>query len=202
MRETLRAGSKVLITAAVAALALAGCSPTSAGNSESGRDGEAHSILAEHGLDGLDPVSLVDELDRMPLADRPDDLVVSVRPDMLLVGSPANMDEAEPIALLDDQFYLSMAPFVDVTHACTFHSLTTCVGELQNEDITVRITDEATGEVLLDESTRTFDNGFIGYWLPADRVLTVHVEHDGRIGTTEVSTGADDPTCLTTLQLA
>ena len=49
------------------------------------------------------------------------------------------------------------------SHGCFYHSLTTCLGELDNEDIQVTITDEATGEVLVDEATTTFDNGFIGF---------------------------------------
>lgn len=46
------------------------------------------------------------------------------------------------------------------SHGCFYHSLTTCLGELDNEDIQVTITDEATGEALVDEATTTFDNGF------------------------------------------
>ena len=75
------------------------------------------------------------------------------------------------------------------SHDCFYHSLTTCLGELDNEDIQVTITDEATGEALVDEATTTFDNGF-GFWLPDDAT-----------GLTEFSNTDDGATCVTDLRL-
>ncbi len=98
--------------------------------------------------------------------------------------------------------YLSIAPYVDQTHKCFYHSLTTCKGELSGAQVHVTITNRNTGAVLVDETTRTFDNGFVGFWLPTGTPATVRVEHDGRSATGEVSTGPDGPTCLTTLKLA
>ncbi|WP_347031227.1 CueP family metal-binding protein [Brevibacterium paucivorans] len=74
-------------------------------------------------------------------------------------------------------------------------------GELDNEDIQVTITDEATGEVLVDEATTTFDNGFIGFWLPNDATGLIEVSYQGRTGTTEFSTTDDGATCVTDLRL-
>ena len=87
------------------------------------------------------------------------------------------------------------------SHDCFYHSLTTCLGELDNEDIQVTITDEATGEVLVDEATTTFDNGFIGFWLPDDVTGLIEVSYQGRTGTTEFSTTDDGATCVTDLRL-
>ncbi|MGO2741732.1 MAG: CueP family metal-binding protein [Cellulosimicrobium funkei] len=56
--------------------------------------------------------------------------------------------------------------------------------------------------MLVEEDTTLGANGFVGYWLPRDVDAELRVEHDGRVGTTTVSTRHDDPTCLTTLQLA
>ena len=69
------------------------------------------------------------------------------------------------------------------SHDCFYHSLTTCLGELDNEDIQVTITDEGTGEALVDEATTTFDNGFIGFWLPDDATGLIEVSYQGRTGT-------------------
>ncbi|GMA34464.1 CueP family metal-binding protein [Demequina litorisediminis] len=74
----------------------------------------------------------------------------------------------------DDAFYVSLAPYVDTTHECYFHSLTTCTGEMQGEDIDVTVTDVETGEVLVDEAMTTFDNGFVGLWLPRDAEARRH----------------------------
>ena len=87
------------------------------------------------------------------------------------------------------------------SHDCFYHSLTTCLGELDNEDIQVTITDEATGESLVDEATTTFDNGFIGFWLPDDATGLIEVSYQGRTGTTEFSTTDDGVTCVTDLRL-
>ena len=102
-----------------------------------------------------------------------------------------------------DEFYVSFAPYVSRTHDCHFHSLTTCVGELQNAEVSVKITDDATGEVLVDDSLTTFDNGFVGLWLPRGIDATVTVEHDGKTASSPITTQGDDAaTCVTTLHLA
>lgn len=61
------------------------------------------------------------------------------------------------------------------SHDCFYHSLTTCLGELDNEDIQVTITDDAIG--------------------------LIEVSYQGRTGTTEFSTTDDGATCVTDLRL-
>ena len=109
----------------------------------------------------------------------------------------ADMDAVEIIDHLDRQKVTERTS----THDCFYHSLTTCLGELGNEDIQVTITDEATGEVLVDEATTTFDNGFIGFWLPDDATGLIEVSYQGRTGTAEFSTADDGATCVTDLHL-
>lgn len=87
------------------------------------------------------------------------------------------------------------------SHDCFYHSLTTCLGKLDNEDIQVTITDEATSEALVNEATTTFDNGFIGFWLPDDATGLIEVSYQGRTGTTEFSTTDDGVTGVTYLRL-
>ncbi|MFS4491238.1 CueP family metal-binding protein, partial [Dietzia kunjamensis] len=48
----------------------------------------------------------------------------------------------------------------------------------------------------------TYDNGFLGLWLPRGITATLTIDHDGRTATAPISTGDDDLTCLTTMQLA
>lgn len=115
-----------------------------------------------------------------------------------VVFSDGEQEIAVPIP--GDLVYVSIAPYVDQTHECFFHSLTTCKGELGNEEINVQVIDDS-GKTLVDESVQTYDNGFVGLWLPRDINGTITIEHQGRSVTDSISTGQDDPTCITTLQL-
>ncbi len=158
-------------------------------------------VLAEHGLADLSTKELIEKLDTLPVSERPTDFMASVRPDHLLIADAAGTETILPIE--EDSFYLSFNPYVNTTHECYFHSLTTCRGELTNHDVHVKITDNASGEVLVDEDMKTYDNGFLGVWLPKDIEATLTVTTDGLSGTAVVSTkNADDLTCLATLQLS
>ncbi|MDF2806809.1 MAG: hypothetical protein K0S43_1755 [Cellulosimicrobium sp.] len=188
-----RALPTLVAAVAATALVLAGCSGGSPEPSA------LDALLDRHDLAGLTGRQVVDRLEGLETADRPTDLVASVRATELVLA-----DEAyeTTVPLPEDAFYLSVAPFVDGTHECFYHSLTTCQGELADQPVSVTVVDAATGEVLVEEDTTLGANGFVGYWLPRDVDAELRVEHEGRVGTTTVSTGADDPTCLTTLQLA
>nr|WP_305082906.1 MULTISPECIES: CueP family metal-binding protein [unclassified Corynebacterium] len=155
-------------------------------------------FLTAHGLAAMDAVEIIDHLDRQKVTERPTDLIASVRANELLLS-----DENQEVALdlPQDLTYVSIAPYVTQTHDCFYHSLTTCLGELRNAPVQVTVTDETTGEVLIDEQTTTFDNGFIGFWLPDDATGLIEVSYQGRTGTTEFSTTADGATCVTDLRL-
>lgn len=102
----------------------------------------------------------------------------------------------------EDRFYLSVAPYIEQTHECYFHSLTTCTGELQNADVHVTVTDATSGEVVLDEDLTTEANGFVGIWLPRGIEANLTVTYEDASATTAISTVTDsDATCLTTMQL-
>lgn len=160
---------------------------------------EAEPLLAEYGLDGMGTVEIVDHLDRLGGAERPQDLMASVRPNELMLS--AGSDEFS-LEIPDDRFYLSVAPYVDQTHDCFHHSLTTCTGELASTDVQVQIVDETNDKTLVDATRTTFENGFIGFWLPRNIEGTLRVTYDGKIAETEFTTDQEAPTCLTTLQLA
>lgn len=191
--------SKSLATAFVAALVLTGCAQQPQSNPSVSQGQGADDVLAQNGLVGLTGQEIVDRLDTLPMGERPQDMFASVRAsEVVIIGA----DESEtPVSLPDDQFYVSIAPFQTQTHDCYFHSLTTCVGEMQNQEIQVQIVNAADGTVLIDETTKTFDNGFVGYWLPRDITVTVRITADGKTSTADLATGGEDPTCVTTMQL-
>ncbi len=195
--------------AAAAALVLSACSaadeptPASAANSEApqAQTESQAPLLADYGLDGLEAREVIDSLDAMPVTERSTTLMASVRPNELLLSDDQGRETS--LAIPQDEFYVSVAPYVEQTHDCFFHSLTTCKGEMQNVDVHVVVTDNATGEVLVDETRTTFDNGFMGLWLPRDIDASITIEHDGLSATSDLSTRTDeDATCVTTMQLA
>lgn len=187
-----------LVLVAVAALVVAGCSSLS--SDEPAAPTSGGSILDVYDLDGLDARQVIDRLESTPVDARARDLRASVRPGQLLL-SDTRSGASTALDLPTEQFYLSIAPYVDTTHDCFHHSLTTCRGELAAKPIHVSITDRTTGEPLVDRTVRTFDSGFAGFWLPSGIDATLRVEYGGRTGSADVSTGPGDPTCLTTLHL-
>ena len=203
---------RLILATAVTALLVTGCTaqddatttqPPASTGSRPEQAGpavpQAAPLLAEYGLQGRDSVGVIDHLDRLGGQDRPAGLMASVRPGELQLSAGA---EQASLPLPADRFYLSVAPYVDHTHDCFYHSLTTCQGELSGEDVDVQIVDTATGKVLVDETRTTFANGFVGFWLPRDIEGTIEVGYDGLVARADISTGQDAPTCLTTLHLA
>ena len=178
------------------ALLLNGCAADTeqaANNAET----SVQTLIEAHDLAGMEAVEMIDHLDRVPMEERPTDLLASVMPEQLVLASAT---EEVALELPEDSFYLSIAPFVNQTHECHYHSLTTCVGELSNQDVDLTVTDES-GEVLVNEQRTTFDNGFVGVWVPADSNGTVEIGYDGMTGTTDFSTSRESATCITDLQL-
>ena len=196
-RRTLIVASTFIATV----LVLTGCSttstqPTSPPTASQSIDAE---LLADHDLADLDAAQIIERLDTMPVAERPSDLIASVQPDALVLTDDQERETELPMP--DDEVYISIAPYLEQTHDCHFHSLTTCLGELANTEIQVRLTDD-DGGVLLDEARQTYDNGFIGIWVPRGIEATLTIKHEGQTGSATISTNnEDDPTCITTLQL-
>ncbi|AJD92207.1 hypothetical protein JMA_28900 [Jeotgalibacillus malaysiensis] len=99
-----------------------------------------------------------------------------------------------------EDFFVSIAPYVNQTHPCTYHSLTGCQGEMIEETFKVYIED-SEGNVVIDESMTTFENGFIDLWLPRNDTYQVEIQHGDKTVESEISTYEDDATCITTMQL-
>ncbi|MCE1178314.1 MAG: CueP family metal-binding protein [Micrococcales bacterium] len=199
------------------ALALAGCgSDDPSGNGTAGSASSAASsaaspassdaassaassadLLARNGLSGKDARAIIADLEASQ-EDREAGPMGSVRPDQLILSDDGG-EVSLPIP--DGQFYLSIAPYLTQTHDCFNHNLATCQGELAGEEVALKVTG-SDGKVVFDETVTTAANGFAGIWLPRDIEATLTVTHDGKTATTPIATGADDPTCLTTVKLA
>lgn len=185
------------LAATLLALALTACGGS--GNSieasgSSTSSAATENLLTENGLAGLSGKAVVEKLDATN-DDRGGALMGSVTPAQLTLA--AGSDE---VSLPLDEFYLAVAPYSTQTHDCFNHNVTTCQGELAGKDVAVTITQD-DGTVLVDDTVTTQPNGFAGFWLPKDITGTIEVRYAGRQASAPISTGADDPTCLTTLKL-
>jgi hypothetical protein len=168
-------------------------------DASAGLGADADAMLAKYDIDApASAAELIEQLQVQPLADRPEGLMASVRVDQLVLASGAN---ELSLALPQDQFHLSIAPYLTETHECFYHSLTTCVGELGHENFQVTITDDASDEVLFDRAVTTFENGFFDVSLPAGLDITVLIDDGERSTELQLGTRAEDATCVTAAQL-
>lgn len=177
----------VLSVAAAVLLLVPGCAGGSSG---------PDALLQEHGLEGASTQEVVDRLDRTH-EDRDAGLAGSVGYDEVVL-SDGTAETSLPMP--EDRFYLAVAPWTTTTHECFSHSLAGCQGELVGEDFDVRITDDS-GAVLVDGSVTSYENGFVGFWLPKDITGTLEIGSDRGSAVEEFATSPDSPTCLTTVQL-
>lgn len=183
-RRKLGSAAALLLTGI---LVLAGCST----------DSEDDSVLRGLGLDGMSGQEVVEMLDASS-DERPFAFGASVLEEELVISTGSQETTLE---LPVDMQYLSIAPFIEATHECYYHSLGTCQGELSSETINITITD-SRGQIFVDEEQMTtFANGFIGFWVPRDVEGTIDVSYNGLAGSVPFTTTEGSPTCITSLQL-
>ena len=116
-----------------------------------------------------------------------------------LITKDLNGNE-EVFELPEDEFFVSIAPYITQTHPCTNHSLTSCQGEMINKEFDVTIKD-TEGNVIVDEKMKTQANGFIDLWVARDKTFEISIEHEGKKVESTFSSFEKDGTCITTLQL-
>ncbi len=154
----------------------------------------SESTLKRYGLEGLSANEMVEKLEAMSV--NPADLMASIDGESLRLDSEDGVHEYE---VEGDVFYLSFAPYIENTHPCAIHNLSTCQAELTEETFDVVV--ENDDEVFFQGEATTHKNGFKGIWLPRDVEATITVYYDGLSAEESIETYADSPTCLTTLKL-
>jgi len=126
------------------------------------------------------------------------DETASITSEELIV---TNNDESETVyPLPEDEFFVSIAPFINETHPCTNHSLTGCQGEMVEEEFDIYIED-MEGNVVFEDILKTEANGFIDLWLPRNKTYNIIINHNEKKVESEFSTFEQDGTCITTMQL-
>ncbi len=152
-------------------------------------------FLAQHGISGKTTEQMIETIDQSK-QERPLAYSASVTGTELKL-SDGQQQFSFP---LGDKFYLSFAPYINQTHPCFNHSLSGCRGELANTEFDVKITDQ-TGKVILQDKLTSYQNGFIGVWLPRNTQGTIEVSYQGLKAVSPFATQAESQTCMTTLHL-
>ncbi len=152
--------------------------------------------LVRWGLEGMTIVEMVETLERNTYS--LNDMNARIDGTHLTI---VDRSGEQKYKLPDNQFYLSFAPYISQTHPCGIHNLVTCRGELVNQSFNVIVTTQ-DGSIIFDEEVTSFENGFVGIWLPKGIEATIQVEFNGLVATSLISTFDNSDTCLTTpLQL-
>jgi len=126
------------------------------------------------------------------------DQTASITSTQLIVTDSS--DNESVYDLPEEEFFVSIAPFINETHPCENHSLTGCQGEMVDQDFDFYIED-MDGNIVLDETMNSESNGFIDLWLPRDQTYNIKISYEGKQVESEISTFEKDGTCITTMQL-
>lgn len=100
----------------------------------------------------------------------------------------------------EDMFYLSIAPYEYTTHGWLGHNLVSCLGEMKNESFEVLVVDDE-GNTVFSGTESTYNNGFLGIWLPKDIQGEITINYGEKSATKSIDTFEGAPTCETTMQL-
>lgn len=151
--------------------------------------------LASVGLDGMTGKEILTGVANRSIV--VDGFGLSVYDDELVVILD---DTRVSIDMPKDEFYLSVAPFIELTHECTFHSATGCRAELKHEEFFIELID-TNGNIIVSKNMMSLSNGFIDLWLPRDIEGTLTITQGDLSAVKLISTAAGEPTCETTMQL-
>jgi len=104
------------------------------------------------------------------------------------------------VPLPDDVMMVSIAPYINKTHACATHYISSCDAELKSINIKV-LAVTAGGKTLINKTMRTAPTGFLDLWLPRNQAINITVSAKGKSATGKIFTNRDSKTCETTLKL-
>ncbi|GAA0497706.1 CueP family metal-binding protein [Salinibacillus aidingensis] len=171
---------KTIIVTLLVAIVLAACSSNSNEETKNNQEVDIKKIVQDYSTDEITAQS------------------ASITSEQLIVTD--NNGDESTYSLPEDEFFVSIAPFINETHPCTNHSLTGCQGELVNKDFEIYIED-MDGNVIFDETKNSGSNGFVDLWLPREKTYRVKINYEGKQVESEVSTFENDGTCITTMKL-
>ncbi|MDP2813915.1 MAG: CueP family metal-binding protein [Erysipelotrichaceae bacterium] len=149
-------------------------------------------ILSKYGLDNLSVKEMVNKLDSN--IDKNPGLNATITGMTLIL----NENEVEyDYTLPSDEFYVSVAPYINEVHPCKTHNLVSCRGEIFNKEFEVSIVRE-DGIVILSQKAKSMNSGFIGLWLPKGIEAILTIKYNGLSVARPISTFDNSDTCITT----
>ncbi|MDI6742885.1 MAG: CueP family metal-binding protein [Smithella sp.] len=104
------------------------------------------------------------------------------------------------VPLPDDVMMVSIAPYIDKTHECITHYMSSCDAEMKNINVKI-LAVTAAGKTLINKTMKTAPTGFLDLWLPRNQVIHITVSAKGKSATGKIFTNRDSKTCETTLKL-
>lgn len=174
---------RVIITLFLSVFFIVGCSNTNINNNETKQSPETNDVK---------------ELIAKYSGDFTTEESASVTGTELIITDETGKENSYPLP--EDEFFVSIAPFKDITHPCTNHSLTGCQGELEQESFDIYIAD-SEGNIVIEEKLMTGENGFIDLWLPRNEQFNITISQGNEQAKAEITTYDESPTCITTMQL-
>src|SRR5665647_664789 len=144
------------------------------------------------GIDGKTAVAIANKWHRDKM-----DVVTFVTPDK--VNFKFKDGQVISIPLPDDTMMVSIAPYIDKTHTCATHYVSSCDAELKSTNIKV-IAVTTGGKTLINKTMKTAATGFLDLWLPRNQAINITVSAKGKSATGKIFTHRDSKTCETTLK--
>jgi hypothetical protein len=156
------------------------------------------SVFAESSADAFGQLLPQDALKQAHQWHKTGEASVKIMPDVIQAKFSDDSSVDIPIK---DEFLLSIAPYVNRTHSCTYHVPTGCQGELVNQAMMVEVKDTATNEVVQKGMVKTQQDGFIDFWMPQNKSYQFTFHYQGKKVSEVLTTEKSDRTCITTMKL-
>jgi len=145
------------------------------------------------GIDGIKAVTIANKWHSDKI-----DVVTFVTPEK--VNFKFKDGQIISIPLPDDVMMVSIAPYIDKTHTCATHYISSCDAELKSTNIKI-LAVTAGGKTLINKTMKTAPTGFLDLWLPRNQTIDIKVSAKGKSATGKIFTNKDSKTCETTLKL-
>ena len=104
------------------------------------------------------------------------------------------------IPLPDDEMLVSIAPYINKTHECATHYMSSCDAELKNKPVKIKAV-SADNKIVFNKTVKMPPTGFYDLWLPRNQDITITVSALGKKTTGKIFTYKNSKTCETTLKL-
>ena len=169
-------------------VAYASENPTSVNKSN---DGQLKEKLT--GIDGEKAVAIANKWQRDKI-----DVVTFVTSDN--VNFKFKDGQVISIPLPDDTMMVSIAPYINKTHSCATHYISSCDAELKSTNVKV-VAITAGGKTVINKTMKTAPTGFLDLWLPRNQAINITVSAKGKSATGKIFTNRDSKTCETTFKL-